>query len=185
MARRKHLRAPLKSDILYEMDGDVLKAHCLNVSEGGILIDQLPCVPEVKVMPIMFAMNLLPNFQGMGRERIMALRKSDLDQVVLRARTKIVRSFDGLSGVDKVFSTHIGCQFVNLEENAQESIKNYVAVFAKNIVYLLTLFESGQNSQEQTHVLRHVGDFLGYDTSIKISQLRQKVLHDYQSLEGL
>ena len=55
--QRKYLRAPLKSTCLY-VDGEhVFKARVLNISEGGILLSDLPHIPEINSMP--FAIDLL------------------------------------------------------------------------------------------------------------------------------
>ena len=62
-------------------------------------------------------------------------------------------------------------------------IGEYVANFAKNTIHLLTLFES--HSQHQAELIRIISGLLGYRPDEKLSVLRQKVLHDYQSLEGL
>ena len=72
---------------------------------------------------------------------------------------------------------------VTSETEAQNVIADYVTTFTKNTVYLLTLFES--SSQHQIELIRMISTFLGYKADEKLPALRQKVLHDYQSLEGL
>lgn len=183
--RRQYLRAPLFSDVLYEDDFHVLKAKSLNISEGGVLIEQLPHVPEINLMPLMLAIVQTPQFSGMTRERLMAIRKEDLDRIPIRLKCRIVRSFEAQSQVDMIFTSFIGCQFVSLPDNTQELIAKYVEVFAKNVVYLLGLFEGNVRGSENVHLIRHLADLLGYPADQKISILRQKVLHSYQSLESL
>ena len=52
---------------------------------------------------------------------------------------------------------------------------------AKNIIFLLGLFQKSS----QVEALRNVAKMLGYNDQEKLTLLRQKVLHGYQSLESL
>lgn len=181
--RRQYIRAPLKTNVLYDDDHFGFKAQSINISTGGILLENLPHVPEINALPILIDVPTYPIFQTLSADKIKKLEGQALTRRIIRARAKIVRSFDGQSEVDKVFVQKIGCQFVAISPESVEIINDYVTTFAKNTIYLLTLFES--HSQNQTDLLRIVSSFLGYKGDEKISILRQKVLHDYQSLEGL
>lgn len=183
--QRKHLRAPLKSTCLYVDEDHVFKARVVNVSEGGILLSDLPHIPEINSLPI--AINLIhhPKLNVMTIEQLRAINVDDLPRTILKTKARMVRSFEGQSNVDKVFVNFIGCEFYNPAPDFRAVIKEYVEVFAKNTVYLLSLFESLGNRSEQLEMLRLVSQLLGYDSSMKIPLLRAKVLHDYQSLEGL
>lgn len=183
--RRRYLRAPLSTTLLYEDEGHVLKASTLNISVGGILIKELPRVPKFQTLPLMLSLPRMPDFQQFPRERVLALRKDDFDKNVFRVQCRIIRTFDKGSSVDHIFTTHIGCEITHMSDETKDFIHDYVVKFSKNVVFLLGLFESGMNQQGHLHLLRHVSDFMGYDGDQKISILRQKILHDYQSLEGL
>ena len=93
----------------------------------------------------------------------------------------MVRSMEGQSAVDKVFVTKIGCEFVMLDSVIQQAISDYVAIYAKNIIYLLNLFEKGAKPA----LIKNCAKLLGYVRDEKISMLRMQVLHDYQSLDSL
>lgn len=179
--RRLHLRSPLLSDVLYEGDDHVHRALSVNISEGGILLAHLPHVPEIKALPIMFALPQYPTFSRLSPESIKSLRRETLDVRVIRSKARLVRSFEGHSEVDRVFVHKIGCEFVVMTEPDREAIASYVTVFASNIVYLLSLFQRSA----QVDQLRHLAGLLGYEASEKLPLLRQKILHDYQSLESL
>jgi hypothetical protein len=118
-------------------------------------------------------------------DQLRSINLEDLPRTILKTKARKVRSFEGQSNVDKVFVNFIGCEFYNPAPDFRAAIKEYVEVFAKNTVYLLSLFESLGNRSEQLEMLRLVSQLLGYDSSMKIPLLRAKVLHDYQSLEGL
>lgn len=181
--RRAHLRAPLFTELLYEDDGDVLKASVNNISEGGVLLESLPHVPEINFMPLILDLPRYPIFSQMPNNRILQLEPDNLERDVIRVRAKIVRSFEAQSAVEAIFVPKIGCEFVAPTEDAKEVIRNYVEVFAKNMVYLLSLFENG--TKKDIDLMRHIAGFLGYKEEEKLVILRQKVLHDYQSLESL
>jgi hypothetical protein len=182
--KRRHLRAPLFTEFLYEDDGHVLKARINNISEGGVLLEALPHVPEINLMPLMLEVPSYPTFSNYGRERLLSVKKESIDSEILRVRAKMVRSFEAQSAVDLIFVPKIGCEFVTPSPEFSEVIKSYVSTFSKNMIFLLNLFESS-STKHQIDVIRHVADFLGYRRDEKISLLRQKVLHDYQSLESI
>jgi hypothetical protein len=183
--KRASLRSPLYSEILYENEGDALKGRSLNISEGGILLENLPLVPEINLIPLMFSLVEYPDFYSLNKDKILGLNFNDFDREIIRARARMVRKMDGMSAIDKIFVTQIGCEFVSLNTNTKKQIATYVATFAKNTIYLLGLFQNNSGKEEEVAVLRKVAGLLGYDKNEKISVLRAKVLHDYQSLESL
>ena len=183
--KRAHLRAPLITDALYILDEFVLKANLLNISEGGILVDNLPRVPEIAAIPLMFPLIDYPEFSQLHADILLALNIQQLEKRVIRTKARIVRSFEGQSDVDKIFITKIGCQFVVCSDEDRELISQYVSRYGKNLIYYLGLFEGRGQKSGNLDVLRKVADLLGYDSTMQIGMLRLKALHDYQSLESL
>lgn len=183
--QRKFLRAPLKSICLY-VDGEhVFKARVLNISEGGILLCDLPHIPEINSLPLAIDLLQIPRLQSMTLEQLKLLNADDFPRTILKTKARMVRSFEGQSSVDKIFVNFIGCEFYNPTTEFKMAVFQYVEAFARNTVYLLSLFESLGNRTEQLEMLRTVAHILGYDRRMKIPLLRAKVLHDYQSLESL
>lgn len=183
--QRKFLRAPLKSTALY-VDGEhVFKSRILNISEGGLLLSELPHIPEINSLPIAINLIQYPRFQGMPLDEVKQMTTDDFTRVIVKTKVRMVRSFENQSNVDRVFINFIGCEFYNPEEDFKLAVFSYVETFAKNTVYLLSLFESLGNRTEQLELLRSVAHLLGYDRRMKVPLLRAKVLHDYQSLGSL
>ena len=183
--QRKHVRAPLRSVCLY-VDGEhVFKAKIINVSEGGILLSELPHIPDINSLPMMISIPLYPKLSTLSLEQLNSLTTEELPRKVLRVKSRIVRNFEGHSNVEKLFLKYIACEFYSKSEDFGRAITDYVENFAKNTIYLLSLFESLGSRGEQVEVLRQVAHLLGYDKKMKIPLLRAKVLHDYQSLESL
>ncbi len=183
--QRKFIRAPLKSTALY-VDGEhVFKAKVVNLSEGGVLLSELPHFPEEKILSL--AVNLIhyPRFSTMNHEELKQLDVADFEKSVIKSRVKIMRNFENQTNVDRVFINFVGCEFYNVTPEFKAIILDYVESFTKNTVYLLSLFESLGNRTEQLEILRTVAHLLGYDRRMKVPLLRAKVLHDYQSLESL
>jgi hypothetical protein len=181
--KRAYSRAPLVTEFLYEDEGNVLRAQAKNISEGGILLENLPHVPEIDLIPLMIDLPVYPIFSQMNNIRLMNAHNVDLERKILRVKAKIVRTFEASSEVDAIFVPMIGCEFVNPSVVALETICEYVNVFAKNTIFLLSLFENG--SKKDVDCIRQVAKYLGYNSKAKLLVLRQKVLHDYQSLEDL
>jgi hypothetical protein len=180
--QRAFLRAPLKTFSLYQDDDYVLKARLINISEGGVLIENLPHIPEVPAIPLVLDLPHVPDLLSMPSNQILHIKTSELDRDIIRIKARIARQFEAESEVDKLFVKKIGCEFVKADEDERDKIREYVARFTRNIVYLLNQFES---SNKNLSVLRKTAEILGYDGEERVSFLRQKVLHDYQSLESL
>lgn len=183
--QRKFLRAPLKSTSLYVDEEHVFKAKVLNISEGGILLSELPHVPDINSLPIAINVIHYPRFQNMSLEDLKNIAIEELPRTILKTKVRMVRTFGDQSNVEKVFINFIGCEFYNPPPEFKTVVFKYVETFAKNTVFLLSLFESLGNRSEQLETLRTVAHLLGYDKNMKIPLLRAKVLHDYQSLESL
>ncbi len=182
--QREHLRAPMKTKILY-LGGDyVFKAYTLNISVGGVLLENLPHVPEVKSIPLMVPLTHYPELSQLGMEVIKGLQLESFPRSVMRLKARIVRSFEGVSEVDKIFVTKIGCEFVFPTPESRELIEEYISLFSKNLVFFLNLFEGKGTVGDPKIVLRKVANVLGYDPKMQIGLLRLKALHDYQSLES-
>jgi hypothetical protein len=183
--QRKFLRAPLKSVCLY-VDGEhVFKARILNISEGGILLSDLPHIPEINSLPLAIDLIQFPRLQNLTIEQLKALNVEELPRIIIKTKARMMRTFEGLRPVDRIFVNFIGCEFFNAKPDFKIAVFKYVETFAKNTIYLLSLFESLGNRKEQLEVLRLVAHLLGYDSQMKVPLLRAKVLHDYQSLESL
>jgi hypothetical protein len=183
--KRAHLRSPLQTNVLYECDDNVFKANSINISEGGVLIENLPLVPEINSIPLMLCLPQYPDLHSQSASFLKQVKLEELDQEILRMRARMVRSFDGQSAVDKIFVHQVGCEFVGPHPRSQKFISDYVSSFARNVIYLLGLFESSGRRADQVDILRNVARLLGYKHDEKLSLLRQNVLHDYQSLESL
>ncbi len=182
---REFLRAPLKSEVLYIDGENVFSAKTTNISEGGILLNSLPHVPEVNAIPLILVIPEYPKLSLMDTAQVRELKIGLLEHKVIKVKAKMVRNFDGKSAVEKILLKHIGCEFYPLSESNQKCVLDYVSTFAKNIVFLLSLFEANYQKKENLEFLKKVAEILGYDSKLSIPLLRQKVLHDYQSLESL
>ncbi|MDO9181296.1 MAG: PilZ domain-containing protein [Bacteriovorax sp.] len=183
--QRKFLRAPLKSYCLY-VDGEhVFKARVLNIAEGGILLSDLPHIPEINSLPLAIDLLHFPRLQTLTIEQLKVLNIEEFPRTIIKTKARMVRTFEGQSNVDKIFVNFIGCEFHNSSDDFKIAVFQYVETFAKNTIYLLSLFESLGNRSEQLELLRVVAHILGYDRRMKVPLLRAKVLHDYQSVESL
>lgn len=183
--QRKHLRAPFKESVLYA-DGDyVFKASCLNISEGGILIDQMPGFPEKDDVSIMISIPQLPSLKNFSLLKMQTFSKELFGRHVIRVKAKMVRREQLAQSLDNIFRSRFGLQFTKIEPLDQKHIEEYVLTFASNLIYLQTLIDSF-NSDEETKVrARTLATILGYQDVERIAQLRALVTHDYKSLQWL
>ncbi|AYF45349.1 MULTISPECIES: PilZ domain-containing protein [Halobacteriovorax] len=184
-SNRQYLRAPVNQEMLYLCDDYVLKAKCSNISEGGMLISDMGRVPEKSRFHTMISLIQYPEFSKLSTQKLLSIDHSAFDIEVLRCEVDVVRSFEGLSEVEKILLPSIGAKFSEVSSGNMALIKAYVQTFSKNMIYLLTQFENSSKKKGNIVQLRKTAALLGYDSSLKIPLLRAKVLHDYQSLESL
>lgn len=186
LLKRRHLRAPLRLEFLYEDEGNALKGKIKNISEGGILLSEISKIPEINRLPVLIPIPHFPEFSQLGTEKLLTMANDHrFPKSVLRMRARIVRSFKGQTEVEKVFVDNIGCVFVNPDPNDIAIVREYVSIFARNVIYMLNLFESAGRSKETVECIRKMALLFGYRELDRLPILRQKLLHDYQSLESL
>jgi len=178
---RGHKRAPFYSWCLYQHEDYGLKARVLNISEGGLLLESLPAIPAGNSFSVMIDLPLFPHLSMMTMKDLLKLCREELESSVIRAQVEAVRKVEGKSDVDHLFMVKIGSKFIGLGKQEKSRIETYVLSFSKNLVYLLSLFESGVTKPDKILFIKHVAKLLGYNDQQKISQIRQQVLHDYQS----
>ncbi|MCY4524131.1 MAG: PilZ domain-containing protein [Halobacteriovoraceae bacterium] len=185
---RKSVRAPLKSVILYELSGKVYRGETYNISQHGILMEYDSSNAD-KSFPSMFGLSCYPDFTKMNLEEIKALGKENksmdffIDKKVIRINLKPVRLFNKIS-LNNVEKKLAGCVFIDASNKIKMEISRYISLFTKNMIFLLNLFE-GKNSKNNIEALQALAFFLGHDKNQKTNTLRQKILHDYQSLENI
>ncbi len=185
--KRKYLRAPLRREVLFEDDGHIYKAFCSNISEGGMLLSLMPHLPQINALSLMIDLPAYPDFASLSTDRLCNLTIDMMERKISRVRGRIVRSFEGQSEIDVIMSTNIGLEFVNLPSEDTQMLRTFISQYARNIIFVLNLFDSHRgNKEDQAKILRNLCRLLGYNQeSTKIALLRQKILHDYQSLESL
>lgn len=183
--QRKHLRAPLKEMVLYGDGEFILKATALNISEGGLLLDQLPSFPEQDEVHLIISLPQIPYLKNFTVLKMQTFSKELFKHQIIRARAQLVRRYELSQNLDNIFRSRFGLEFKGLNPIAQKKIEEYVTTFASNLVYLQTLIDSFNTDDETKTRVRILASILGYSEIEKISTLRSQVSHDYKSLQWL
>jgi len=184
--QRKHLRAPFKYCVLYVDDDFAFKARAVNISEGGMLLDQVPHFPEPgQSAPLLISLPQYPLFKNFSLERLKSFNDEILKPKVLRLECEVIRKFGEANRLEAVFSTKVGARFLNLNPSDKKAISAYVNVFAGNLIYLQILLDNMNSDDEGLEKVRELSKIMGYEPDMKISQLRKEIHHDYKSLQWL
>lgn len=184
--QRTYLRAPYKESVLYIDDNFVFKATSLNISEGGLLLDQVPHFPEEsEEVPLMISLPQFPYFKNFTVEKLQSFSIDIFPKKVVRLKCKMARKTGVKSKVDEVFTSQIGLKFTEVDPLAQKLIQDYVNVFASNIIYLQVLIDSLHADEKNIDKIRLLSEILNYTPGLKISTLHKVVQHDYKSLQWL
>lgn len=184
--QRTHLRAPFKEPVLFVDDNFVFKASTLNISEGGMLLDQIPHFPEdEEEVPIMVSLPQFPYFKNFNLEKLQNFSSDIFPKKIVRVKAQMVRRIGLESKTDEVFVSKVGLKFTDVSPQALKQISDYVNVFASNLIYLQMLIDTINTSEKNLHKIRVLSEILNYKVDIKIAQLYKEVQHDYRSLQWL
>lgn len=183
--QRRHLRAPFKETVLYADGSFVFKTTTLNISEMGMLIDQLPGFPESDHIPMLIPIPQLPSLKNFSVLKLQTFSKELFPRHVIRAKARIVRRAELSQNLDNIFKSRFGLEFTRISAQDQKQIEEFVKVFTSNLIYLQTLIDSFNTDDETKIRVRVLAKILGYSEIEKISQLRTTVSHDYKSLQWL
>ena len=105
--QRRHLRAPFKESILYADGSYVLKASTLNISEGGILVDELPSFPDSDQVPLMISIPQIPPLKNFTLLKMQTFSKELFPRHIIRAKAKMVRREELSQNLDNIFPANI------------------------------------------------------------------------------
>lgn len=184
--KRNHLRAPYRENILYVDDDFVFKAHTLNISEGGMLLDLIPHFPDENTeVPLMIALPQFPYFKNFTIQKLRAFSADMFATKIIRLKCKMVRKIGVKSKVDHAFTSRVGVKFTEINPMEKKLIADYVNVFSSNLIYLQVLIDSMYADKSNLEKIRLLSKILNYEDDLKISQLRKDVQHDYISLQWL
>ena len=183
--QRRHLRAPYKESILYADGPYVLKASTINISEGGILLDELPSFPESDDVALLISIPQFPQLKNFSLLKLKTFSRELFGSQVIRAKVKLVRREELASNLDNIFKSRFGLEFIRISDVDRKSIETFVQTFASNLIYLQTLIDSFNTDDETKEKVRVLAQILGYRDVEKIAQLRAQVGHDYRSLQWL
>lgn len=183
--QRRHLRAPLKESVLYADSGHVHKARALNISEGGMLLDEMPSFPATDEVPLMLSLPQLPYLKNFSLLKMQTFSRELFSRHVLRVRAKMVRREELSQNLDNIFRSRFGLMFTRITPHEQKMIEEYVSTFSSNLIYLQTLIDSFNTDDETKLRTRSLAKILGYTETDRIATLRAQVTHDYKSLQWL
>ncbi|MFZ4712231.1 MAG: PilZ domain-containing protein [Bacteriovoracaceae bacterium] len=183
--KRSHLRAPCFTTILFADGGYIFKAATLNISVGGMLVKDLPTFPEGDQVPLMLRLPQFPSLINFNLEKLRSYSPELFPAKIVRTKGQMVRKASGMSAVDELFVSNIGLHFTTINKEDQKIISDYVTVFASNILHLQSTLESVNSNHDSLEKSRLLAGILGYESNLKISQMRNEIARDYQSLSIL
>jgi hypothetical protein len=183
--QRRHLRAPYKENVLYGDADYVLRARAVNISAGGILLDQLPSFPAQDEVPLLLSIPQLPHLKNYSLLKIQTLSTEIFNSNVIRVRARLARREELSLNIDNIFRSRFGLEYVELGKKEEKTIQDYVEIFSSNLIYLQLLIDTFNSDEETKIKARALAKFLGYNENEKIANLRNTVASDYKSLQWL
>ena len=179
--KRRYLRAPLNSECLIKVGRSLQSGLASNISEGGLLLQEFEILPEEKQFSVFMEVPSLPDFTKVTTSELLNLGKETFEHDVIGTIVEVRRS--RLNEESRTYE--FGCEFADIRREAQEKISEYVRNFGVNIVFSLTLFEQGTHREEVKVLIRKCVELLNYPADMSMAKIRERLLHDYQSLESL
>lgn len=181
--QRRHLRAPYKGDVLYSDGVNFLKAKSLNISEGGMLITELPSIPESEIINLIISLPHIESLKNFSTLQLRTFNHEHFQSNAFTIQAKLVRRVELSNDVSSVFNHSFGLEFVSLREINKRKIEFYVKNFAANLITLQTLIDLYNYDDETRRKARALASVLGYKEDEKIATLSAQVNQDYKSLQ--
>src|SRR5690606_14868099 len=89
--QRKHLRAPFSGPVLFADGENVLKARAVNISEGGLLLDEIPSFPELDEVSMIISLPQLPSLKNFSLLKMQTFSRELFPSKVIRVTGRMVR----------------------------------------------------------------------------------------------
>ncbi len=183
--QRRYLRAPHKGKMLYLDGKHAHTAQVLNISEDGLLVENIPNFPEAEELAVMLSLPQYPLLRGLTFADLTQFRPENLSRTIFRAKVRIVRKGELARDISNLFRTKVGMQYVRILPHDKKVIEEYVSTFGINLIHLQTLIDAYNFDEDARARTRIVAKLLGYQENTKVSQLRIMIASDYQSLQWL
>lgn len=183
--QRRYLRAPYREAVLISDSHHVFKAKCINLSEGGLLLDEIPVFPQSDTLNLFASIPQIPSFKNFTLLNLQTFSKDLFKRRVVMAKAKMVRREQLSQNLDNIFSSRFGIEFVAINQVDQKVIEDYVLTFSSNLIFLQTLVDTYNFDADTRLKLRCLAGIMGYEANEKLSQLRAQIAHDYKSLQWL
>ncbi len=183
--QRRHLRAPFREDILFADGSYVLKAQAMNISEGGLLLSEIPNIPRKDEVPVVLALTKIPALKNFSLLKLQTFTQEIFSRHVIRATARIVRRHQLATSLDNIFKARVGMEFVRVSDQDSRCIEEFVGNFTANLIFLQTLIDSFNTDEETRQKARTLAQILGYGETERISELRTMVTSDYKGLQWL
>lgn len=171
--KRKHLRVKIAGDMIFSADNNVFKVKMVNISEGGVLISDIPYFPEHDVCAYL-EIPKIPKLYKFSDNQLNYYHPNLTPIDVVSSKIEILRR---TGEVDDYFMDVAG-KFTSMSNKDSELIAGHVIGFAENLVYLVTELQNSNNSPRIKKIAKliGIGEFGSYD------ELKTEVEQLYSSL---
>lgn len=181
--QRRHLRAPFKEMILYSDGVNLLRGKATNISEGGMLIGELPSIPSKDIITIIISLPHVESLKNLSLLQLKTFNSEIFRTDTFSVKARMVRREELSQDVSSIFQTRFGMEFTEIKEKHRKKIETYVSNFSANLITLQTLIDLYNYDEETKKRARALARILGYDEDEKVSTLRALITHDYRSLQ--
>ena len=187
--QRKYLRAPLKTNILYEEDGQIFKGQLVNISEGGMKVNYLNRPPSFSTTSVVFEVPEIPLFSALSLTSLRYFQQVGTKRDIIRATIKNNSDHYGGGAFEKILPLW------------REKIASYVQSYNENSVLILQLLEKSSNLtlvssknhleyNEQEEFLERIllmVSLLGYTWTVspQLYQIHKMLAADYQGFKRI
>ena len=183
--QRKFLRAPYWQDILFADEGHVFKGKGLNISEGGILLDEIGHIPQDNENPFLVYLPEYPLFKNYSFDKVMTFNPEHFSGQIIRFKAKIIRRDQSLSNSNGVFLSKIGFEMTELSKMDGMKLNKYIDTFSSNLIHLQILLDNINADKNNLLKFRKLASYLGHTYDEKLSVLRVDIENEYKSLQWL
>lgn len=181
---RLHKRAPYLSEVIVCDGRECFHCQGVNISEGGMLVEDIPSLDENGDLRIIFSVEELPDFSILLDETTGLISPTAVKRkkIYFRAQGRFARISEERSSLDLLFKTFVGIQYTVIDKNAPELILKYVEMMENNILYLITLIQKRDLDVKILPKIKQGLMHLKMDPHQNLELAHKKLIRDYQGL---
>lgn len=173
---RAHLRSPVYRSTFFTEGKEVILTQLINISAGGLLFKYKESLDNDIELSFLTCVPQTPHLKNFNDHQLFEYDSALFPSVTVRTKGKVVRAFEDPAHPDGIF---MGVKFSEISDHDEVLIEQFAQKAASNVSFLQALIDA---EKEEPKIYK-VAEILGYNTDLKIKDLKNLLQRDLTSLK--